>query len=283
MSVKIQRRKIARSWGVQPGRRGKIIKVGGSIKNSATGGYYVQFADKSYDSFKAVGNFEHAPGVPVVVRYDPSQQQEVITGQDFTASGDNTTLFSGNALDPASQRPQSVLSLADLRVYIYGTSSLSVSIGKLAGLYYWQGAYYPFAGKNIDLSGSRPVSANQHCYAVLGYYPPLVKVDVMTSTAKSTGVELTAADINEAWSQRARQLVPIAAIRIENGQTGLTPSDVKDLRQFLNTDTERGSNNGFLPLVLDNTFIVSENQQTAAYELTIGDGTLIIDGLVNIL
>lgn len=235
MSAEQQRQAIRRGLGLAT-RKGTIIAVDGSISD-AQGFYNVQFGDRSVSKLKARGAFYPAAGVPVLVGFDPSTQTETILSQDTASNTGNVSTFTGNPLDPRNVPPASSNSLSDLLPRVVGTSTMKLTVGGTVAPFRLDGDWYTFGGADIDLSDLVPTTADQHRYAVVGYWPPFARLYAYGSPEKDDDVALGASDIDAAWDSRPVRfaaLVPVAAVALTTGQTALAPADVLSLRQLVN-------------------------------------------------
>lgn len=279
MSVDQQRQAIRRNLGLAT-RKGKIIRVNGSISD-ASGFYNVQFGDRSVSKLKARGAFYPAEGVPVLVGFDPATQTESILGQDTASRTGNVSTFTGNPLDPRNVPPTSSSSLSDLLPRVVGTDTLTLTVGGTVAPFRLDGDWYTFGGATIDLSAHVPATADQHRYAVVGYWPPFGRLYAYASPEKSDAIALGSTDIDAAWDSRPVRfaaLVPVAAVRLATGQTALSPSDVRSLRQLVNEPPLLG-----YPDPVTDVLFVAPGRTVKVDSLTINTGGVVAIGAGSVL
>jgi len=292
MSVDRQRAELRRKFGVDQPRRATVIAVNGSISTDS-GLYHVRFPDKSVARYKATGAFVPVAGTPVLVQWSPALQREVIIGEDTNPRAGNTGTNTGNPLDPRNTPPASANSLSELRPTVYG-ATLTLNVGAVTGRTYYKGDWYTFPGAGVSLADAVPTSADQHRYAVVGWFPPLGKLYVLESTAQSTDDPLGPSDIAQAWATRTRDLIPVAAVPLTTGQAAIAAAAVVDLRQLLNildftlasqldetlaggTGIDISESSGTVTVAVDSTVALLNAAQTLANKTlttpTVGDYT----------
>lgn len=180
------------------------------------------------------------PGQPVMVGYDYDNEIAVIGG-DFSgalASGGTPLVY--NPSDDNIFRFLDQRDITTLRCQRVGPGA-PMSVSVLGWVYVKDGIYHGFIGEQVNLTSLIPGSADQHLLALVALKTDDT-LEVVTSTVQDIDDPFDSTDVQECVTALTAGSLPVHLWVLENGMAELTEaSDYMDMRQFLNTSTDTGS------------------------------------------
>lgn len=186
--------------------------------------YYVRFADGSFAQVYHRGRASPVPDLPVEVGFD-SAGNMVITGGDPDRAG----LFAGaHEVGPHSHARGSGLEFdIDTRLLtpVKAAPLAGLTVSAAQGAYRHNGALRWWGGGAITLTP--PGSANQWAWVVIGLDAAASALVAVNGTAVVVSAPLEPSTIPAIPLGGA---IPLAAVRLRNGQTELDESEFEDLR-----------------------------------------------------
>lgn len=159
--------------------------------------------------------------------------------------------------------PQTASSFADGAV-IPKTTGLVASAQGIEPYLLWYGQVVEWKGADVDFASLVPGTSGQHLAAIAALNPLRGRVLTLTSTAKSTAVDITSGDVQEAWGTRTLPLLPLGGFVLTNGDTSLADSQRLDVRQLMLS----GQDQHWAVEVDDTTYTVKQYDRTVMVDHT---------------
>lgn len=224
-------------------RTGKIVAVAGTVRDSASGGYYVAINKASGGYYPPVpirpapnAVIDPAVGIPVRIGFDRQLRQDVILAMlPRVLEQQGLSPFRTNPADPAAADLIPQERIAPL----YSRPSTDPSKPFYAVVYpaalIKSTAVVTYDGGELNLASLQP-SAGNHRYVMVFIKSDFATLEAAGSTTQATGTPLDDTDLTEAFNGRTASSIPIRAYKMTGSDTALDGNFANSpfVRQFIN-------------------------------------------------